>query len=928
MTSGPSNPPVGGAGPGGAGLRDCGDPYGWPVLGVDDVLGPGLDDFLSWAQDRGDPVPERCAGVVLVLLMLRGARPQGGLPQPSVKLLGQVLCEDLPHLACRDPEDVSAYPRVLGLLVDHQRAAGLLNVQRHRALHAAVRKSVPDYERAVSDPLGLTWPRLYGGLLRADGVDAADQQAVRRWLEDYRQRSRSRRRAALVSALGAPSGSAEGWVETAVILRQRIEMVGLRTTGAELHLYGHIQHWVADGLRASRRALEAAGRGRPPAGGRAPDGGGPDGGGRAGLEAVGDQVTAADFLVDRATAAGMSAALRGEFSELAPPAGSAAGDGAGDGLVARLHRRRPAGQRVGQWSLPPVEDMAAEQFAGLVGTSALLAAAVELAEWVAQRGGLRCPQDATPAGDDLELAAAQAGLSAQAAQEVWRVALAAGLLRVVDGHDGQVVAGDAVQVWRGGSAVELLELALDALAAVVAELDRLAGRADDADVAKQDCQTLADLAEDVPDTLLQLYAYPPPESLARLAALGQGWALPRRVDDAHPEDRAAPAAALTARLRPPRPRRTHPDQAASPATGTESGTESGTDPVVPVVPVDYRLPPDHELQRLLGFDDLDDDDRAELLDCAYWQALLLDRLDALGVVRRDADRVELTRLGKALLRAVLLLAGFEAPTAGGLAAADANTLLQRMASWSRGVQLDGLRTWLHARQHTYTEWKELLQAAAAGPRHHRGGIFEMLGVWSYLDPACYLAERPRLPAPLEHPDAEQRLLAALCEAVPDPVIGAYAAQALHLRGVPSADPRRSARAVLLLDRLEHLGYAESRLDLQRDKDASAGQQREPRGTALCAAFDAAAADWPGGPGDLLRELAAVSQPADGDIFDLIGRAHPAPTVAAAARSARHRIGREPHPATPGPGTSPQPSVSSGPRRQPASRPARKRKRRH
>src|SRR5262249_40227323 len=153
------------------------------------------------------------------------------------------------------------------------------------------------------------------------------------------------------------------------------------------------------------------------------------------------------------TAAGLSAALRGDFGDLAAGAGSAADDV----LLARLRRRRqwPGADAV---PLPAVEDVPAERFTELVRRSALLAAAAELAEWVAQRGGLPCaPEapDAMPAGDDLEVPAARVGLSAQTVPEVWRVALAAGLLRV---SDGQVVAGTALQVWRDGSAAEVLEL--------------------------------------------------------------------------------------------------------------------------------------------------------------------------------------------------------------------------------------------------------------------------------------------------------------------------------------------------------------------------------------------------------------------------------------------------------------------------------------
>jgi hypothetical protein len=893
------------------------------VLGVNDLIGPGLDDFLAWAGARGEPVPARCAEVTLALLVLRGASVRGGLPQPAVKLLGQVLRDDLPQLVCGGPEEVAAYPRVLRLLIDRQRAAGLLNAERHRALQAAVRKAVPDYERDVRNPRWLTWPRLYGGLLRADGVEVTDQQAVRDWLADYR--SRSGRRPALASAFDAPNGAAggrgeEGWVERAVRLRMRAAIVDLRTSRAELHLCSQLHRWVKDQLRAALRALQAAERGRPLAGGPALDG---DMG--AAVPAVGDEETAADFLVDRTTGAGLSAALRGDFSELAAGAGSPA-DGS---LVDELSRRREQGTELE--SLPAVEDVSAERFAELVRGSALLAAAVELAEWVAQRGGLPCPPalDATPVGDDLELVAAWAAeLPAQTAPEVWRVALAVGLLRV---FDGQVVAGGAVQVWRDGSAAELLELALDALDALVAELGLLADRACAAGVAAKDCEILAALAADLPDMLFQLYSTAQPESLARYVAVFRDWMLPWQAEDADPEDCAAPASSLDARLRRPRPRVTHLD-AAQLAAASETDTQANTSGMDQDGSVEYRLPPDHELHRLLGLDNISDHGKAQLLELAYWQALLLDRLDALGVLRRNADRVELTMLGRTLLRAVLLQAGFEVPTDSDLAASDADTLLRAMPSWPSRAGLSALRTWLQAREDTDTGWTELLQAAAAGPRNHRLELFALLGVRSPLDPADHQAEPPRLPAPLERPEAERSLVAALHEAVPDPVIGAYAAQALRLREIVPAEPSRPADAVLLLDRFVFLGFADYWPGRHEDEDdgtgtgTGTGQQRQPHGIALCAAFDAAAAGWPGGPGDLLRQLAAASQPIDAHIFDLLGQAHPAPLVAAAARAARDRIGRGQRQTTPDRGTGAQPAAGSDHRQRPANRPARTRKR--
>jgi hypothetical protein len=379
-----------------------------------------------------------------------------------------------------------------------------------------------------------------------------------------------------------------------------------------------------------------------------------------------------------------------------------------------------------------------------------------------------------------------------------------------------------------------------------------------------------------------VYSDAEPESLARWVAMVQDRAVSWPAQDTDPEDRTAPAAALDTRLRPPRPRRLHPDDAPpAPAFETDPGPGSGA--VEPADSLEYRLPPSHELAWLLGADDLDDHDRAALLGVAYWQALLLDRLDALGVVRRDGDRVELTTLGRTLMRAVLLQAGFAVPTYRGVAAGDADTLLTGMASWPNRVGLEALHAWLQARQDTDTGWKELLQATAAGPRDHRQVIFGLLGVWSPPGQATHPAKDPRLPVPLERPEAEQSLVAALHQAVPDPVVGAYAAEALRLRAVPPADPPpadppRSAQAVQLLDRLRPLRYAVNRLDHHVNEDAGPGLQRQPPGTALCAAFDAAAADWPGGPGGLLRELAAVSEPTDAAIFTLIAdtqRLHPA-----------------------------------------------------
>ncbi|GAA2446267.1 hypothetical protein [Streptomyces lavendulocolor] len=158
----------------------------------------GLDDFLGWAdkerEARGEaPLPARTADAVLTLLALRGADRRTGVPEPATRLLGPVLHEDLPVLLWGTPAEVDAVPAVLTALADHVRAAGRLNAKRHARLLAAVDEAVPEFRRAMADPWNLTWPRWYASLLRADGVDADDPDAVRAWLAAHESTPRAER---------------------------------------------------------------------------------------------------------------------------------------------------------------------------------------------------------------------------------------------------------------------------------------------------------------------------------------------------------------------------------------------------------------------------------------------------------------------------------------------------------------------------------------------------------------------------------------------------------------------------------------------------------------------------------------------------------------------------------------------------------------
>ncbi|WP_267242098.1 hypothetical protein [Streptomyces sp. PR69] len=147
------------------------------------ALNVGLQGFLSWAeQERGAAPPARTADAVLTLLALRGADRRAGVPEPTSQLLRQVLLDDLPVLLAATPAELEALPGVLTALVDRVRAAGRLNAKRRARLLAAVDDLMPEARGAAASPWKLTWPRWYASLLRADGVDADDPDAVRAWL--------------------------------------------------------------------------------------------------------------------------------------------------------------------------------------------------------------------------------------------------------------------------------------------------------------------------------------------------------------------------------------------------------------------------------------------------------------------------------------------------------------------------------------------------------------------------------------------------------------------------------------------------------------------------------------------------------------------------------------------------------------------------
>ncbi|MFE5794132.1 hypothetical protein ACFQ8C_16350 [Streptomyces sp. NPDC056503] len=234
----------------------------------------------------------------------------------------------------------------------------------------------------------------------------------------------------------------------------------------------------------------------------------------------------------------------------------------------------------------------------------------------------------------------------------------------------------------------------------------------------------------------------------------------------------------------------------------------------------YVTPPVPELVRLLGSAGLGEDDRARLERPARELAAVADRLAATGLVLRAGDAFGLTPRGAATVRYLLRVRRVAAPTAAEAAAWPAPELVAAAAQWPHAPAAGVLADWLHARGDTSDAWAELLAAFAAAHSHAAEGA-DVRALFGLLDTAA---------APP----------GALRGALRDPVIGAYALHALQARG-EEADAVQvpvSARALYVLDRLPgKKGPLESRR----------------------AAFDAAAADWPGGSAALVRAMAEADR---------------------------------------------------------------------
>ena len=368
----------------------------------------------------------------------------------------------LPLYASVGPAELAGFPAVLVALIGYTHEAGKLNARRRDRLVAAVEALQPQFEAAMTSPHRATWARLYGQLLRAEGADAADPQAVGAWVDAFACRPYPQRRAALgLEALddftGPDSGGAAPLASTAFFRA----LIGERSRQAHLLLRQRLEYVVL--------SEELHRHDGPPLVAGAPED----------EEAEGAWYDAqAGLLADRWTAAGLDALLRGRAAQLAPGLDRSAPLLGVVEVLAATHRETFG---PGVFPLPTVP---------LPATARERAAAVRAAPLAATLAAAAAdPDHADPSLLDL--------------------ALASGFLR--RGAEGSLLPGSADEIWREGTPAELAGLALNVLGALLAQ-------------AAADEETAEVFPGEHLGTLYFLYQHAGvPQSLARQAAEDEGW---------------------------------------------------------------------------------------------------------------------------------------------------------------------------------------------------------------------------------------------------------------------------------------------------------------------------------------------------------------------------------------------------------------------
>ncbi|MFJ7267705.1 hypothetical protein ACIQV3_13805 [Streptomyces sp. NPDC099050] len=365
-----------------------------------------VDSFLARAEERGAPLDARAAEAVLGLLVLGGARRRTGLPEPTEELAKQLLHLLLPLYVSATAQELPGFVTALVSLADHTHEAGRLNAKRHAKLVARVHELAEGLGQAMTSHDRLTWPRLYGNLVRAAGVDPNDPRAVRDWLETFAARPYAERNAALgFVASSSPNGP--------------------------LSEAAYAQALCAERSRQARPLLTARLEAVTTAGAPA---GEPD---DAREDWYDEQAGA---LADRWTAAGLDTLLRGPFAHLAP----GGGDAPGRPLLALVEAMAVQHMEMYGEVLAP---MPPAPLPGSPQEQAALLRAAPLPQLLARAA-------ADPEGVD---------------ERTRELALASGFL-VRRKPGGAPSTGPSAEAWRDGGPAELTGLALNLFGALLAQL--------------------------------------------------------------------------------------------------------------------------------------------------------------------------------------------------------------------------------------------------------------------------------------------------------------------------------------------------------------------------------------------------------------------------------------------------------------------------
>ena len=368
----------------------------------------------------------------------------------------------LPLYVSVGPAELAGFPAVLVALIGYTHEAGKLNARRRDRLVAAVEALQPQFEAAMTSPHRATWARLYGQLLRAEGADAADPQAVGAWVDAFACRPYPQRRAALgLEALDDFTGPDSGGAAPLALAAFFRALIGERSRQAHLLLRQRLEYVVL--------SEELHRHDGPPLVAGVPED----------EEAEGAWYDAqAGLLADRWTAAGLDALLRGRAAQLAPGLDRSAPL---LGVVEVLAATHLETFGPGVFPLPPVP---------LPATARERAAAVR----------------AAPLAATLAAAAADPD---HADASLLDLVLASGFLR--RGAEGSLLPGSADEIWREGTPAELAGLALNVLGALLAQ-------------AAADEETAEVFPGEHLGTLYFLYQHAGvPQSLARQAAEDEGW---------------------------------------------------------------------------------------------------------------------------------------------------------------------------------------------------------------------------------------------------------------------------------------------------------------------------------------------------------------------------------------------------------------------